>query len=110
MAEDFRRRDLSDAQRALFRLSPDDRVLQFAALTFDASIFEIVMALSSGGLAQQSKAPNPAATATSIDKIYEPFLGKWTGELEYRDFQTNERVQLPTWLDVRLSPDGSLDR
>lgn len=26
--------------------------------------------------------------------------GAWTGQLEYRDFQSNERVFLPTWLTV----------
>jgi amino acid adenylation domain-containing protein/non-ribosomal peptide synthase protein (TIGR01720 family) len=40
--------NMVDAQLALFGLSRDDRVLQFASLTFDASIFEIVMALGSG--------------------------------------------------------------
>ena len=59
--------NMADAQRALFKLSLDDRVLQFAALTFDASIFEIVMALSSGAtlcLAEQADLmPGPSLAA-----------------------------------------------
>ncbi|KZD09516.1 hybrid non-ribosomal peptide synthetase/type I polyketide synthase [Oceanibaculum pacificum] len=41
-------RALIAAQRALFGLQPGDRVLQFASLSFDASVWEIVMALGAG--------------------------------------------------------------
>ena len=40
--------NLSQAQIQTFNLSPCDRILQFASLSFDASIFEIVMALRTG--------------------------------------------------------------
>lgn len=40
--------NVSQAQAAMFSLQPEERVLQFASLNFDASIFEIVMALSAG--------------------------------------------------------------
>ena len=33
------------------------------------------------------------------------FVGKWTGQLEYRDFQSNAQVFLPTWLTVTETPD-----
>ena len=36
------------AQRQIFALKPHHRVLQFASISFDASIFEIVMALTNG--------------------------------------------------------------
>ncbi len=40
--------NLALAQIEVFKLNSDHRVLQFASLSFDASIFEIVMALGSG--------------------------------------------------------------
>ncbi len=36
------------AQRQIFDLKPQQRILQFASISFDASIFEIVMALANG--------------------------------------------------------------
>lgn len=53
--------------------------------------------------------PLPAFAQTSPasrEQIYSALLGQWTGSLEYRDFQSNERVLLPTWLEVRPSADG----
>jgi amino acid adenylation domain-containing protein len=40
--------NLSEAQIQTFNLQPSNRILQFASLSFDASIFEIVMALATG--------------------------------------------------------------
>jgi acyl-coenzyme A synthetase/AMP-(fatty) acid ligase len=41
-------KNVCQAQIETFGLNPDDRILQFASLNFDASIFEIVMGLSVG--------------------------------------------------------------
>jgi amino acid adenylation domain-containing protein len=41
--------NLAQAQIQTFGLTSDSRILQFASFSFDASIWEIVMALSSGG-------------------------------------------------------------
>lgn len=40
--------NLAQAQIEIFNIQPNYRILQFASLSFDASIFEIVMALRSG--------------------------------------------------------------
>jgi amino acid adenylation domain-containing protein len=40
--------NLAASQIEVFNLQPSDRILQFASLSFDASIFEIVMALQTG--------------------------------------------------------------
>jgi non-ribosomal peptide synthetase component F len=38
----------ADACRQVYRLTPADRVLQFSSLSFDAFVFEMVLALGSG--------------------------------------------------------------
>jgi amino acid adenylation domain-containing protein len=40
--------NMAQAQTRLLRVRPEDRVLQFASLSFDAAIFEIVMAVAHG--------------------------------------------------------------
>ena len=42
------------------------------------------------------------------DQLYAALSGEWTGQLEYRDFQTDERVLLPTWLEVKPTVDGRM--
>ncbi|MGH8566236.1 MAG: amino acid adenylation domain-containing protein [Gammaproteobacteria bacterium] len=56
--------NVSEAQVRTFGLGPGDRVLQFASLSFDASTFEIVMALRGGATLclgrRESLLPGPA--------------------------------------------------
>jgi len=33
-------------------------------------------------------------------EVYQGLAGDWVGQLEYRDYTSNERVFLPTWLSV----------
>ncbi|HVI70152.1 MAG TPA: amino acid adenylation domain-containing protein, partial [Pyrinomonadaceae bacterium] len=55
---------LHRAQADTFSISSDDRVLQFSSLSFDASVFEIIMALLNGATlylaAAESLLPGPA--------------------------------------------------
>ncbi|WP_263382741.1 hypothetical protein [Granulicella arctica] len=48
--------------------------------------------------------PSAASPSTSINSN---FNGDWVGQLEYRDFQSNQQVFLPTWLTLNPDPDGN---
>lgn len=89
--------NLSDAQVAAFELQPENHVLQFASLSFDASIFEIVMALRNGAtlhlLDQEALLPGPdlaellsAQAITNI--VVPPSLLAALPEHELPDLQT----------------------
>jgi hypothetical protein len=41
-------------------------------------------------------------------QLNRPVVGSWTGVLEYRDFQSDKMVRLPTWLEVQALPGGPL--
>ncbi|HSL81384.1 MAG TPA: amino acid adenylation domain-containing protein, partial [Thermoanaerobaculia bacterium] len=59
--------NLAEAQARVFHLDPGDRVLQFAPASFDASVFEIAMALSAGAALvlapRQDLLPGPGLAA-----------------------------------------------
>jgi hypothetical protein len=42
------------------------------------------------------------------NQLARSFTGSWTGVLQYRDFQSDGMVRLPTWLEITGSPDGAL--
>ena len=58
--------NLAEAQSEVFALTSGHKVLQFASLSFDASVWEILMALLSGGTlflgAKEALMPGPALT------------------------------------------------
>jgi amino acid adenylation domain-containing protein/non-ribosomal peptide synthase protein (TIGR01720 family) len=61
--------NLAAAQREAFALSPADRVLQFSRFSFDASAWELVMALTAGAtllLADQETLASPHALAALL--------------------------------------------
>ena len=55
-------------------------------------------------LAQTPKSSTPPPTPISLNSS---FRGDWAGTLEYRDFQSNEQVFLPTWLTLTPAADGT---
>ena len=46
-------------------------------------------------------------SGADVKSLNQNMTGDWVGQLEYRDFQTNERVFLPTWLSMDPTSDGS---
>lgn len=56
-------------------------------------------------LADQGAAQSRPTTADS-SAILRQFAGSWTGTLQYRDFQSGERVTLPTTLVATPGPDA----
>lgn len=66
-----------------------------------ASIGMSLMLLASSIALAQQPPPQPIL----LNRL---FIGSWTGVLEYRDFQSDKMVRLPTWLEVQTSPRGPL--
>ncbi len=64
--------------------------------------FAVVVA---AGLATRSATARAQAPAPAHSDIHANFVGDWTGQLEYRDYTTNERVFLPTWLKISEAAD-----
>jgi hypothetical protein len=51
-------------------------------------------------------AQQPTASIPTQAEIYQALTGKWVGVLEYRDYQSDGRVKLPTWLEISPTADG----
>jgi hypothetical protein len=56
---------------------------------------------------QRSSQPSQSGAPASAESVTAPLVGDWVGVLEYRDFQSDARVQLPTWLSVRPASDAN---
>ena len=72
----------------------------------------LVLVFAGVGLAQQP-VPGPASVQGGASvgadiglAIGVALTGDWVGVLEYRDYQSDGRVKLPTWLDVRGEGQG----
>jgi hypothetical protein len=68
-----------------------------SALTL-CSAFLLVISVSAAMFSSAQVSPPPRDLNAN-------FVGKWTGQLEYRDFQSNAHTFLPTWLTVTETPD-----
>lgn len=62
-----------------------------------------VFAVASFILAPSTSSQSPQTPG--VAKLYSALTGSWTGVLEYRDYQSNERVKLPTWLEITPTSD-----
>lgn len=69
---------------------------------FRAKLAAVVMVLIAAMHAQQASL---ASAAMDAAHVYVACRGQWAGTLEYRDFQTDERVSLPTNLEAVADPD-----
>jgi hypothetical protein len=61
--------------------------------------------IGSVGSAPEQLASQSRPNTETLAAIQANLRGTWTGTLQYRDYQTNEIVTLPTWLKVTLTPD-----
>ena len=74
--------------------------LRIAALT----LLNSLMFVACHGVAP-AQAPSVSVAAKPA-MLNTNFNGRWVGVLEYRDFQTDEQVFLPTWLTLTPGADG----
>lgn len=66
------------------------------------SLLSLLAIIGTAGWPLRIAAQAPAAAPSDLNAA---FVGDWTGQLEYRDYTTNERTYLPTWLKILESAD-----
>ncbi|ATB30275.1 hypothetical protein [Melittangium boletus] len=71
------------------------------------SPFGVVPPVESSTTSPSTPPEAPTRKAMEAMRAHKPFLGRWTGTLEYRDFTSEDRVWLPTRLEVIPSRDGT---
>ena len=74
------------------------RLISLAALLYAASMLNPLSTWATAQTASASRTP-PAALNVG-------FAGEWTGQLQYRDYSSDQRVFLPTWLTIVADPGG----
>ncbi len=63
-------------------------------------------AVLANSAAAQDTAPTQTAQALDAAALLAGTAGEWTGELQYRDYQTNTWLGLPVTVAIRAQPDG----
>ncbi len=71
-----------------------------------SSFIPLLCLLSLLGCSSQSGVVTTSG-ASEAARLHKPFLGRWTGALEYRDYQSDGRVRLPTELEVTPQGEGT---
>ncbi len=96
-----------ESRHELADKEPFDRGIDSVQLLKDSGRYWIVDLFYNTRLTDQ---PIPVrylpVSGNDTRKVNQNLTGDWVGQLEYRDFQTNERVFLPTWLTMTPSADG----
>ena len=78
--------------------------LRMRLLTSCTMLAAVMFVTTASVSAQQSSAASKSTGGPS--RLYSGLLGDWVGQLEYRDFSSDQRVLLPTWLSVTADRDG----
>jgi|GEM_PF-1177714 len=71
------------------------------------SPFGVVPPVESSTTSPSTPPEAPTRKAMEAMRAHKPFLGRWTGTLETRDFTSDDRVWRPTRLEVTPSRDGT---
>ncbi|ADW70720.1 hypothetical protein [Granulicella tundricola] len=66
----------------------------------------LALALACSASLQAQSIPEEAPIAPAVTAFEAALVGRWSGVLEYRDYQTNGRTKLPTWSSISLSHTG----
>jgi hypothetical protein len=69
-------------------------------------LLPVLSFLVGAAVSQQPPASEKRPRPALLDAIQANLLGAWTGNLQYRDYQSDELVTLPTWLEVTRTPEG----
>jgi hypothetical protein len=78
-----------------------------AILTLLICAFAFCLSAIGASAQQQPATPQtPPPSVSNLAQTYSGFEGDWVGQLQYRDFSSDSRVFLPTWLRISRTADG----